>query len=196
MAEPSENLAAWPPLSVTIDDGATLTLRVATPADVPMLDLWDRDPVVIACTSDDPDAEKAFEGADWTEEIAANSAASCYYIAERDGRPIGAMQVIDPRAEPTHYWGDIETNLRAIDIWIGDARDRGGGNGAAMMRAVIDRCFDSPAVTAIVIDPLASNTRAHRFYQRLGFKPVGRRRFDKDECLVHRLERADWRGGN
>lgn len=69
-------------------------------------------------------------------------------------------------------------------------------SGDAMMRAVIDRCFADLAVNAIVIDPLTSNTDAHRFYQRLGFKIVGRRLFGEDDCLVHRLDRADWRKGN
>lgn len=193
MAAPSS--VAWPPL-VARSGGAALTIRQATQNDVPMLELWDRDPGVIACASDDPDADKAFEGAVWAEEIAANSDVTCYYIAELDGRPIGAMQVIDPHREPTHYWGEIEPNLRAVDIWIGDARDRNAGHGSAMMAAVIGRCFADPEVTAIVIDPLTSNTDAHRFYQRLGFKIVGRRRFGDDDCLVHRLERADWRQGN
>jgi aminoglycoside 6'-N-acetyltransferase len=53
----------------------------------------------------------------------------------------------------------------------------------------IGRCFAEPAVEAILIDPLASNTRAIRFYQRFGFKPVGERLFGEDRCLVHRLER-------
>ncbi len=36
---------------------------------------------------------------------------------------------------------------------------------------VMDPAGD-PAVTGILIDPLASNTRAHRFYERLGFEFV------------------------
>jgi len=47
-------------------------------------------------------------------------------------------------------------------------------------------------VTAIVIDPLASNERAHRFYRRMRFRPVGRRSFGEDDCLVHELTRRDW----
>jgi aminoglycoside 6'-N-acetyltransferase len=43
-----------------------------------------------------------------------------------------------------------------------------------------------------VIDPLNSNLAAHRFYRRLGFEVVGRRIFDKDDCLVHRLTRESW----
>lgn len=187
------NTVVWAPIVVDRRE-ARLTIRVAAPADVPMLDLWDREPSVIACASDNPEAEQAFQDAYWPDEIAGNSDVTCYYIAELDGRPIGAMQVIDPHREPTHYWGEIEPGLRAIDIWIGAPEDRNKGHGAAMMRAVIGRCFEDADVHAIVIDPLASNADAHRFYQRLGFKPLGRRRFGGDDCLVHRLERNTWRG--
>jgi aminoglycoside 6'-N-acetyltransferase len=178
----------WPPIK-----GERLVLRMATLDDVGVLERWDREPSVIACTTDDPGAEQAFESAVWADEIAANSNVTCYYLAELDGRPIGAMQVIDPQAEPTHYWGDIEPGLRAIDIWIGDPRDRNAGHGSAMMTAVIERCFEDGAVSAIIIDPLNSNADAHRFYRRLGFEVVGRRVFNgEDDCLVHRLERGDW----
>jgi aminoglycoside 6'-N-acetyltransferase len=61
-----------------------------------------------------------------------------------------------------------------------------------MMRLALDRCFADARVTAVVIDPLASNVRAHRFYARLGFKPIGRRTFGADDCLVHELTRRDW----
>src|SRR5262249_1322239 len=148
---------------------------------------WDHEPDVIACSTDNPDAEQAFQDIVWADEIAMKSDATCYYIAELDGRPIGAMQVIDPHLEPTHYWGEIEPNLRAIDIWIGDEADRNKGLGRLMMSAVIDACFAGPSVTGIILDPLNSNTDAHRFYQRLGFKAIGRQLFnDEDDCLVHR----------
>lgn len=170
-----------------------LRLRRATLADVSVLQRWDREPHVISATTDDPDAEKAFGDHDWSVEIPKQSDVDEYLIAEIDGRPIGAMQVIDPHREPTHYWGDIDPNLRAIDIWIGDAADRGKGHGETMMRLALQRCFADPTVTAIVIDPLASNTRAHTFYQRLGFVPVGRQMFGEGDCLVHRLSREAWR---
>lgn len=171
-----------------------ITLRHAMLADVPTLERWDLEPHVISATTDDPDATEAYDDLDWAEEIANASDLSRYWIAELDGRPIGAMQIIDPQLEPTHYWGDMPPNLRALDIWIGDAADLGKGHGETMMRQAFTLCFADPAVTAIIIDPLASNTRAHKFYQRLGFKPVETRTFnDEDVCLVHELTRADWR---
>ena len=106
--------------------------------------------------------------------------------------PTGPSPGDDPRREPTHYWGEIEPNLRAIDIWIGDAADHGQGHGETMMRLALQRCFADPAVTAVIIDPLASNTRAHKFYRRIGFVAVGRQLFGEDDCLVHRLTREAW----
>ena len=113
-------------------------------------------------------------------------------IAERQGRPIGFVQIIDPAREASHYWGDVEPNLRAIDIWIGEETDLSRGFGTEMMHLAFDKCFADPAVSAILIDPLERNHRARRFYQRLGFREVGPRRFGEDDCMVYRLERSDW----
>ena len=62
-----------------------------------------------------------------------------------------------------------------------------------MMHLVLARCFAVPEVMAIIMDPLASNTHAHRFYERLGFRFDVRRRFGEDDCLVYRLAWADYR---
>jgi aminoglycoside 6'-N-acetyltransferase len=175
-----------------------MTFRPARMSDREVLELWDLQPDVIAASSDNRDLEKAFgDEHDWTHELSMQSDVYQYYVVELDGRPIGAMQVIDPHLEPTHYWGDVEPNLRALDIWIGDPADRGLGLGEMMMWGMIDECFEDPDVTAILIDPLNSNTRAHKFYQRLGFKPQRRQVFnDEDDCLVHKLTRADWLARN
>ena len=157
-----------------------------------MLAEWDREPHVIECSTDDPGAEVAFGGIEWREELVDQSEVSFYRIAEVGDRPIGVMQIIDHHLEPTHYWGEIEPNLRAVDIWIGPKDALNCGYGTQMMTLAADEAFADPAVTAIVIDPLNTNTDAHRFYQRLGFQPEGRRMFDEDDCLVHRLERTTW----
>lgn len=184
------------PESVTLSRSPspeTLRLRPATPADADLLRRWDEAPHVIRAVTDDPRASTAFVDADWDEELADPSPVSFYLIAEVDGRPIGAMQVIDPHLEPTHYWGDIEPGLRALDIWIGPSDALGRGFGTRMMHQALELCFADPAVRAVVIDPLNSNTDAHRFYQRLGFVAVGRRLFNgEDDCLVHRIERPVW----
>ena len=84
--------------------------------------------------------------------------------------------------------------LRAIDIWIGAPGDRGRGYGAQMMRLALERCFAPAEVAAVLIDPLETNVRARRFYERLGFRKIGLRRFGDDDCVVYEMRRADWNG--
>ena len=167
-------------------------LRPATLDDVPTLEAWDREPHVIACSSDRPDLEVAFDGIDWPHELADQASGITTFIAEADGRPVGVLQVCDPHSEPSHYWGEIEPGLRAIDIWIGPADALNRGLGARMMTIALDDAFAEPDVDAVVIDPLASNTAAQRFYRRLGFVDEGRRMFGEDVCLVMRLPRNAW----
>lgn len=177
-------------MSLSRPDPSVVRLRPAVAADAAILARWDTAPHVVACLTDDPDQHEA---ADWDAELAAQSDVFRYFIAEVDGRPIGAMLDIDPAGEPNGYWGEIEPNLRALDIWIGEADALNRGHGTQMMTQALDACFARPQVEAVVIDPLNSNTEAHRFYQRLGFRPEGRHVFNgTDDCLVHRLTRADW----
>lgn len=160
-----------------------INLRPATLADLDLLRHWDEQPHVIAA---DPNDDWAWErelnfSPDWREQL----------VAEINGRPLGFVQIIDPAREESHYWGDIPAGLRAIDIWIGEEADLGKGYGTRMMELAITKCLADPEVTAVIIDPLANNIRAHRFYERLGFQYVERRHFGDDDCLVYRLNRTD-----
>ena len=154
------------------------------PGDLPVLLHWDEQPHVAAASGEDG-------GFDWEYELPRLFDWRELLIADRDGRPVGFVQIIDPAREETHYWGDCEPHLRAIDIWLGEEADLGKGYGSEIMQLAIARCFSDPRVTAIVVDPLVSNTRAHRFYERLGFRIVDRRIFAGiDDCYVMRLDRS------
>lgn len=160
-----------------------LIFRDATLADVSMLRYWDKQPHVIEASDDDWAWEiELQQNPEWREML----------VAELDGRAIGFVQIIDPALEDSHYWGDVPPQLRAIDIWIGEASDLGKGYGTKMMELAFERCFATPEVTAILIDPLASNTNAHRFYERLGFQFVEERTFYDDQCFVYQLNREHW----
>lgn len=163
-----------------------ITFRDAIMDDLPMLKHWDRQAHVIAC---DPDDEW-----EWEKELPMCVAWREQLVAELDGEPIGFVQIIDPHEEESHYWGEVTQNLRAIDIWIGEANNLGKGYGTEMMRQAIDRYFATPEVIKILIDPLASNIKAHRFYKRLGFQFVEERSFDGAECFVYEFLRSDWSG--
>lgn len=158
-------------------------LRPATPDDLELLQSWDRHPHVGAAKGDD-DWQWQIELArhpDWREQL----------IAEADGRALGFVQIIDPCREDSQYWGCVKEGRRAIDIWLGDPADLGQGYGTAIMRLAIERCFAAPEVATVLVDPLASNQRAHRFFERLGFKFKARRQFGDDDCHVYSLARPE-----
>lgn len=161
-----------------------IVLRAMRLDDVDHLERWDRDPDVAASSGDDDEQ-------DWRAELARGEVAwRDYLIAEEDGRPVGVVQLIDAREEESHYWGDdVAEGAWAIDIWIGSPQDRGRGIGAEMMRLALARCFDDHDASEVLIDPLASNVAALRFYERLGFQFVEERDFDGDLCRVYRYPR-------
>jgi aminoglycoside 6'-N-acetyltransferase len=161
-----------------------VTLRPATPADVPLLEAWDEDPVVAASDpNDDWDWEHDMLGAVGLENL----------IAELDGRPIGFVQITDLLRDASNYWGNPQVGFKAIDIWIGDPNDRGKGAGRAMMEQAITRCFADTTVHTILIDPIVTNADAIGFYRKLGFTFLENRRFGADECAVHQLTRLGWK---
>ncbi len=97
---------------------------------------------------------------DWKTELQKNVDWQEILIAELDERPIGVIQIIDPAREETHYWGDIEDDCLAIDIWVGEEKDLGKGYGTKIMKLALDHCFANPKVHTIWIDPLESNKDA------------------------------------
>lgn len=162
-----------------------LKLRLATLSDLQILESWDTKEHVIAS---DPNDEW-----DWNTMLSESYEWQELLIAELESVPIGFIQIIDPALEVSHYWGEVGSGYRAIDIWIGDIENTGKGYGTQIMRLALERCFRCADVNTVLIDPLATNTRAIRFYERLGFRFVEDRRFGDDDCKVYAMTRRDWK---
>ena len=169
-------------------------LRNATLNDLETLRYWDEADHVQDCSGDPENNDW-----NWQYELPRNDLSWRYQLVAEDidanNKPIGFVQIIDPLEEESHYWGlDCEPNQRAVDIWIGEVDYLNRGFGTQMMKQVLAHpfVFGNSHVTSVLIDPLASNLAAHRFYQRLGFQPMGIRYFHTDRCLVHQLTRTDY----
>lgn len=161
-----------------------IQLRKATIEDLSLLEYWDQQQHVIDADPND-DWNWAYEltrDPDWREQL----------IATLNGDPIGVIQIIDPALEETNYWGKVDPGKRAIDIWIGEADHLGKGYGSQMMKLALGRCFATPDVMEVLIDPLKSNVKAIRFYQSIGFEFLEERVFGQDLCEVHVFRRTDW----
>lgn len=161
-----------------------MILRTANIDDLETLLHWDKQQHV-----KDSDGDEDW---DWAYELTRFPNWREQFIAELNGRPIGCIQIIDPAKEETHYWGAIQDNYRAIDIWIGEAEDLGKGYGTQMMTLAIDHCFSNPEVTTIVIDPLSTNVRAIKFYKTMGFEFLEERTFEDSHCHVYKMTRNNW----
>jgi len=165
-----------------------IELRPATINDLNLVKYWDTKQHIIDCDTDDEwNWEVELQRyPEWREQL----------VAELNGEPIGFIQIIDPFLEETHYWGEIEPNKKAIDIWIGEEQNLNHGYGTKMMQLAIERCFKDQSVNGILIDPLKSNIKAHRFYERLGFEFIEEREFDGTTCIVYELTREMKVSGN
>ena len=165
---------------------AQIHLRKAILTDLSLLLHWQQQPHVTSGVPDDDDWN-------WENELSRDHDWRELLIAEYDDRPIGFIQIIDPALEETHYWGNVANHLRAIDIWIGEAEYLGKGFGTKMMTLAIDRCFATPEITGILIDPMESNKRVFSFYEKLGFKYVENRILEDVDCRIYFLNRQDWK---
>ena len=165
-----------------------ITLKLAKLSDLPLLKYWNKKPHVIFATGGDSQDEDT-----WLEDqLKEPSEFVWIWIAIQDDKQIGVAQIVDPANEETHYWGEVEQGLRAIDIWISEETDLGKGYGTQMMNLALAKCFDDDSVKAAIIDPLVVNTRAIKFYQTIGFTFVENRHFDDDYCAIYRMDRKRW----
>ena len=188
MTEETEKLWAGnpKPMQSSVQSGqpGMVRLRPAKLSDLSLLLAWDREAHVVAC---DPDDDW-----DWAGELSRDPPWRTQWMAEVDAVPMGFLQIIDPVEEESQYWGDMEEGSRAIDIWIGPPEYLGKGYGSQMMARALDYCFAAPEVGNVWIDPLSTNHRAIVFYQRLGFRSVGKRLLGDSDCDVHLLTRSEW----
>ncbi len=77
-----------------------------------------------------------------------------------------------------------------MDLWIGEAEFLGKGIGRAMMQQALHLCFVEPEVHTVLVDPLADNSPARRFYERCGFVFVENRVFGSVDGSVFRKRRS------
>ena len=86
------------------------------------------------------------------------------FVVEEGGEVVGLVEAGEEN-EPSYRHA-------SIDIFVTAAR-RGQGLGADAIRTLARHLFDDRGHHRITIDPAATNERAIRVYERVGFKRVG-----------------------
>jgi aminoglycoside 6'-N-acetyltransferase len=140
--------------------GDRVTLRPLTPADRPSIVRLLEDPSIAAIW----DTRGAEHSAD---ELLAGDAGLTVWAIEVDGEFAGSIQASE-EADPDYRHA-------GIDIFLSTPfQDRGLGTDA--LRTLCRYLVDIRGHHRLTIDPAASNTRAIRAYEKVGFKPVGEMR--------------------
>jgi aminoglycoside 6'-N-acetyltransferase-1b/aminoglycoside 6'-N-acetyltransferase-2 len=152
-----------------------LTLRPMEEGDLPMLHEWLKRPHVREWWAGE-EADLPFEAirAHYLPRVMAEEQVTPY-IAMLGGRPIGYCQSYVAAGSGGGWWEDItDPGVRGIDQFLCEASDLGRGLGTRMVKTLVARLFEDPAVTRIQTDPRPENARAIRCYEKAGFRAVGR----------------------
>lgn len=67
----------------------------------------------------------------------------------------------------------------------GDVRGRGYG---ALILSSLEQRAGEMGCTVLLVDPLATNAGARRFYKRAGYREVGQRRFGRYDIIIYQKD--------
>jgi aminoglycoside 6'-N-acetyltransferase len=137
--------------------GEHVTLRAATPADIPELARIRATPEVLRWWRGGDDLAAAV-----AEDLAEEGTET--FVIEHDGRVAGAIQ----------WSAEDEPDYRhaGIDIYL-DPALHGRGLGADAIRTLTRHLIADKGHHRLVIDPAADNVAAIRCYSKVGFRAVG-----------------------
>ena len=137
--------------------GSLVTLRPASPADIPELARIRAAPEVARWWRGGEDMAAAV-----AEDLAEEGTET--FVVEHDGRVAGAVQ--------WHAEEEPDYRHAGIDIYI-DPALRGRGLGTDAVRTLARHLIVDLGHHRLVIDPAADNAAAIRSYSKVGFRPVG-----------------------
>ena len=148
-------------------DRYAIVLRPMSDADIPLLVHLNRDPEVLQFTDDDnhePYTEEMVRG------IYGYVSAMAYcFIVEANGQPIGDCwleEMNEPEIRALYPEG---TDVRRIDMSIGERTYHGQGIGTAFVGMLIDFAFQREKVDVLHCQCNDDNVRSNKVWLRHGF---------------------------
>lgn len=152
----------------TIKD--SVTLRLMTEQDLPMLHAWLNRPHIVEWWGGEAARPTLAEVQEQYLPSALARASVTPYIAMHHGEPIGYAQSYVALGSGEGWWEDeTDPGVRGIDQSLANPSQLGKGLGTKLVRALVELLFSDPAVTKIQTDPSPDNLRAIRCYEKAGF---------------------------
>lgn len=95
------------------------------------------------------------------------------YFVLGDGQPIGYIQSYVVMGAGDGWWPEEkDPGARGVDQFLANSEQLGRGLGTTMLRSFLRWLFEDPLVAQVQTDPLPSNHRAIRCYEKAGFRRV------------------------
>ena len=169
---------------LAVPDASTVRLRSIERADLPLLELWDSDPVIIALMGRRFEAQRPEE---WLRQVR-RSRSSRAWIIELGGRPVGEVELAQI---------NNRNHTAEIRICVGESGLWGRGIGTLAMTESLRLAFGETGLETVYLRVFANNLRAIALYQRMGFRKEGilqpsERRNDPAPVVLMNLSRARW----
>lgn len=94
-------------------------------------------------------------------------------LVEHNGVTIGYLQFypVEVDVRPVYGYGPDE-KIWGIDQFIGEVAYWNRGIGTEMIRTILEYLFREQQAERVILDPVATNLRAIRAYEKCGFQPV------------------------
>jgi AacA4 family aminoglycoside N(6')-acetyltransferase len=149
---------------------STVTLRLMTEEDLPMLHDWLNRPHIVEWWGGEEERPTLQEVLDHYRPRVLAQEMVTPYIAMLDGEPIGYAQSYVAKGSGDGWWEEeTDPGVRGIDQSLANPDQLNRGLGTKLVRALVDLLFSDPSVTKIHTDPAPSNLRAIRCYEKAGF---------------------------
>ncbi len=137
-------------------------LRPLAEADLAQLHAWYQDPDLWTHLVGDFRPREAGEAMAYMRRWLAPSPGEVRRAVEADGRLVGLVTL-----------SGIAEGVAEFHIFLGEPADRGRGVGQAATEAMLRLGFHELGLRLVRLEVLASNDRARRLYERLGFESSG-----------------------
>ena len=149
---------------------STVTLRLMTEQDLPMLHEWLNRPHIVEWWGGEearPTLNEVVKH--YLPRVLAQESVTPY-IAMLQDEPIGYAQSYVALGSGDGWWEEeTDPGVRGIDQSLANPAQLNRGLGTKLVRALVDLLFSDPSVTKIQTDPAPGNLRAIRCYEKAGF---------------------------
>lgn len=142
------------------------------PEEVALMSRWLSDPRVLEFYEgrDKPHTEQMIRES-FIDGMAGTEETAC--LIEWEGRPIGYLQFYPVEGDGlANYDCEPGPLTYGIDLFIGEPACWGQGLGTAAIRLVLEYLTGPCGAGRVVIDPVTTNARAIRSYEKCGFRKV------------------------